>query len=54
MIHRGDIMLYGHKTLVLFYETFKTSYSYSLIGKIVGTEGLSRIVGKMRSTSVFS
>lgn len=39
-------MLYGHKTVMLFYETFKTSYSYSSIDKVVDTEGLNRIVGK--------
>ena len=26
-IQNGDIMLYGNHSLVLFYETFKTSYS---------------------------
>lgn len=53
-IHRGDIMLYGHKTVMLFYDTFKTSYRYSPTGKVVDTEGLNRIVGKKMSTSVFS
>ena len=32
-IEAGDIMLYGDNCLVLFYEDFKTSYSYTRIGK---------------------
>lgn len=33
-INKGDIMLYGNNCLVLFYETFNTSYSYTKIGHI--------------------
>jgi hypothetical protein len=32
-IQAGDLMLYGSNTLVLFYETFATSYDYTRIGK---------------------
>ena len=33
-IEAGDIMLYGNNCLVIFYESFNTSYSYTKIGHI--------------------
>lgn len=33
-IQNGDIMLYGSDCLVLFFDTFDTSYSYTKIGHI--------------------
>lgn len=44
-IQAGDLMLYGSSCVVLFYETFSTSYSYTRIGKIDNPAGLSKTLG---------
>ena len=44
-IHTGDIMLYGSNCLVLFYEDFSTSYSYTPIGHMEDTKGLKSALG---------
>ena len=38
-------MLYGSDCLVLFYDSFSTSYSYTKIGYLDNPEGLKNIVG---------
>lgn len=44
-IQTGDLMMYGSNTLVLFYEPFSTSYSYTKVGKINDTAGLAAALG---------
>ena len=44
-IKAGDIMLYGNNCLVLFYESFSTSYSYTPIGHIDEPTGLAAALG---------
>ena len=44
-INIGDIHLYQSNTLVLFYKTFSTSYSYTEIGKLLNTTDLEKIIG---------
>ena len=52
-IGSGELMLYGNSTLVLFYESFPTSYSYTRIGKITDVRGLKEAVGRENITVTF-
>ena len=44
-IRAGDVLLYGSDTLVVFYETFRSNYSYTRIGRIAETTGLAQALG---------
>lgn len=53
-INKGDIMLYGSSCVVLFYDSFKTPYSYTRIGYIENADGIEKSVGNGSVTVEFT
>ena len=53
-IRNGDLMLYGSNTLVVFYLTFDSSYSYTRLGRVDDPTGLAQALGPRSVRVVFS
>ena len=53
-IRTGDLMLYGSDTLVVFYVSFESSYSYTRLGSVDDPAGLAQALGRRGVRVVFS
>ena len=53
-IRAGDLMLFGSDCVVLFYENFATSYTYTPIGRIDDPAGLAEALGSGSAEVFFS
>jgi hypothetical protein len=53
-IRNGDLMLYGTDTLVVFYSTFNSSYSYTRLGRVDDPADLAKALGPRGIRVVFS
>ena len=53
-IRNGDLMLYGSNTLVIFYLTFDSSYSYTRLGRADDPTDLAQALGRCGVRVVFS
>lgn len=54
IIRNGDLMLYGTDTLVVFYSTFNSMYSYTRIGRVDDTASLAQALGPGTARITFS
>jgi len=53
-IRSGDLMLYGARTLVVFYASFESSYAYTRIGRVEDPVNLPQALGQGGVRILFS
>lgn len=51
-ISAGDLMLWGDDCLVLFYESFRTPYRYTRLGRVVNPASLTSLKAAVGAGSV--
>jgi hypothetical protein len=53
-IRNGDVMLYGSRTLVVFYKTFDSAYAYTRLGRVDDPAGLAQALGPGTASITFT
>ncbi|MCP1644994.1 hypothetical protein J2T41_004636 [Pseudomonas citronellolis] len=53
-IRAGDLLLWGSRTVVVFYRTFDSPYSYTRLGRLDDPAGLAQVLGRGDVRVVFS
>jgi hypothetical protein len=54
VLRPGDLMLWGADTLVVFYVTFDSPYSYTRLGRIDDAAALPQVLGRGQARIVFT
>ncbi len=54
MIRNGDLLLWGSRTVVIFYLSFDSPYSYTRLGRVDDPTGLAQALGRHDVRVAFS